>query len=238
MGVMRQKLYRLLAALTRWLTPQASLSPGRVFLCLGLIVLSLIVPLPALVLLVLIALRPEPILTPEGRRRLRPVALLLVAGGVYFLLRRSALSLPAVSVILERLAIPSAHAAPAAPDVPPALELVSPSSASQRLGLVLCMIREGLRLVVWPHPLRAGYDGLGAGGPIHALAIVSLVAMSAILWRRSAPGFLLGLGFFLVALLPSTRIFSSFSAQMAERYLLDAQDLCPSDNIALSEVAA
>lgn len=50
MGVMRQKLYRLLAALTRWLTPQASLSPGRVFLCLGLIVLSLIVPLPALVL--------------------------------------------------------------------------------------------------------------------------------------------------------------------------------------------
>lgn len=176
-------------------------------------------PLPALVLLVLIALRPELILTPEGRRRLRPVALLLVAGGVYFLLRRSALSLPAVSVILERLAIPSAHAAPAAPDVPPALELVSPSSASQRLGLVLCMIREGLRLVVWPHPLRAGYDGLGAGGPIHALAIVSLVAMSAILWRRSAPGFLLGLGFFLVALLPSTRIFSSFSAQMAERYL-------------------
>lgn len=50
MGVMRQKLYRFVAALTRWLWPQASLSPRRVLIALGLVVVSLVVPLPALLL--------------------------------------------------------------------------------------------------------------------------------------------------------------------------------------------
>lgn len=47
---MRQKLYRFLAALQHWLGTQAALTPGRVLIGLGLFVLSLVVPLPALVL--------------------------------------------------------------------------------------------------------------------------------------------------------------------------------------------
>lgn len=172
-------------------------------------------PLPALVLLVLVFHRPELLRTAAGRRRLWPALSMLAVAAVYLLLRRVALTPTPESLAALQALGKSAS--------PTGAQLALPSSGQvflMHLGMALCFLREGLRLLVFPHPLHAFYHSLGAGGPGHALAMHVLILGSALLCWRSAPGFLLGLSFFYLALLPSTRIvMGSASAAMAERYL-------------------
>lgn len=131
----------------------------------------------------------------------------------------SALPLIVIAVVylwLRRRAIGALGA-----DVPGLTFATNPQSYSERLGMVLTMLRQGLRLLFVPHPLRANYDTLGSGGPLHALLIHVLILGSALWVRRSLPGFLLGLGFYYVAMLPSTRLFGAgnFTITLGERYL-------------------
>ena len=156
--------------------------------------------LPLLLLLMLAFLRPQLLFDRRNWRRLWPAISLIVVVAGYLLLRRLAL--------------------PGRLDDVPVAKIV-PQNFAHRLGMALTMLREGLRLLFVPHPLRANYDAFGAGGPLHALLIHALILMSAIMTRRSAPGFLLGLGFYYLAMLPSTRLLTSgaFSVTLGERYL-------------------
>lgn len=172
-------------------------------------------PLPALVLAVLIFHRPELVRTAAGRWRLWPALSLFAVTAVYLVLRRAALTpAPATLVALQTLG---------KAQLPTGTQLTMPTSAAlffKQLGMGLCLLREGLRLLIFPHPLHAVYRELGLGGPWHALAIHVLILGSALSAWRSTPGLLLGLGFFYLALLPSTRLLmGSASAALAERYL-------------------
>lgn len=161
-------------------------------------------PVPVLVLVVLLYHRPALALSAAGRRRLWPALSMLVVAAAYLLLRRAALTSHGVPVYGSGVQLTLPHGA----------------LLLKQLGMALCLLREGLRLLVFPHPLHAIYHSLGLGGPGHALAIHVLVLGSALLCFRTAPGFLLGLSFFYLALLPSTRILmGSASASLAERYL-------------------
>lgn len=167
-------------------------------------------PLPVLVLVVLLWYRPALALSAAGRRRLWPALSMLAVAAAYLLLRRAALTSHGVPVVGSGVQLPLSPL----PPLPQGALLLN------QLGMALCFLREGLRLLVFPHPLHAIYHSLGLGGPGHALAIHVLVLGSALLCWRTAPGLLLGLSFFYLALLPSTRILmGSASAAVAERYL-------------------
>ncbi len=168
--------------------------------------------LPALVLLVVCGLRPALLLDRRQRRALwAALPWLLVPLVVYLALRSHALATR--GGLLNTLPI---AATPASPDG------ITPSWLPlQRIGPALCMLREGLRLLVYPQPLRASYDTLPGGGPLHALLFHGLLLSSALLAARTARPLLVALLFYYVALLPSTRPLSSdpIQSQMAERFL-------------------
>jgi hypothetical protein len=174
-------------------------------------------PLPVLVLIVLVSQRSDIAFTRDGLRRLAralaPALILLVVTGVYLLIRQVALATPTgldISAALPEIDPPPPALAPAFDG----LQWLS------RLGNSLRMLREGARLVLWPHPLRAIYYDLGNGGPWNALVIFCFTLALTIPIRKTAPGILLGLAFFCVALLPSTRFLSGGSSHaIAERYL-------------------
>lgn len=170
--------------------------------------------LPLLIFWTLAIVRPHLLWRESGERGLRGLIAridlrllaaaipLFVVAVVYLWLRRQALT--------------------AQSDAIPGISIATNAQPyAERLGMVLTMLRQGLRLLFVPHPLRANYETLGSGGPLHALLIHALIVASALWTRRSLPGFLLGLGFYYVAMLPSTRLFGAgnFTVTLGERYL-------------------
>lgn len=167
--------------------------------------------LPALLALVLVALRPDLLRNAAQRRRLWPALLCaIVPLVIYLVLRSQALALR--GGLLATL--PSAA-------TPTVAEGPHSWLSTGRIGPALCMLREGLRLLLYPTPLRASYDTMPGGGALHAGIFHLLILGSALLSLRRAPGLVVGLLFFYVALGPSTRPFSGepISSQMAERFL-------------------
>ncbi|MBN1771656.1 MAG: hypothetical protein JXB32_10365 [Deltaproteobacteria bacterium] len=141
---------------------------------------------------------------PAGTRRerlrgLAPVLMLAVPLLLYLLLRANALG-----------GAPSAAAGAAA------------GAWGDRLAQTATMMLESLRMLVWPHPLRATYQDFVPSNVALAVA-VHLALAGAFIWglRRRRPAVAAGLGFFYLALLPSTRLFTdpSISVAVAERYV-------------------
>jgi len=195
----------------------ASLSPSTWLALSGLYLASLLcresaLSLPALLAVVLIGLRPELLADRTQRRRLGLAVLwFLSALAIYLTLRGHALAQRG-GLLATRASVLTQPAAD--------------SSAGgwllpQRLGPALCMLREGLRLLVYPQPLRASYDSMPGGGATAAAIFHLLVLGSVLLSARSARLLVVALLFFYVALLPSTRPFSGdpIQSQMAERFL-------------------
>jgi tetratricopeptide (TPR) repeat protein len=82
---------------------------------------------------------------------------------------------------------------------------------------------------VWPHPLRASYENFAPSGVGFAVLLQALLIGAALwAWRR-LPWLAFGLGFFYVALLPSTRLLtaathaSGLLAQPAQGLILVAE---------------
>lgn len=186
--------------------------PWRAFAGAALLYLSALLfresaaPLPILVLLVLAFARPNLVFVRAGWRNLLPALSLFVVALFYLWLRNSALaSQPPLSVSLP---------------IPVVGLRTEDSYFLTQLGMVLKMLREGLRLLIFPHPLHAIYHTLGKAGALHALALHGIVLFAALWAWRTDPGLLLGLAYFYIALLPSSRILTgSASVAMAERYM-------------------
>ena len=155
------------------------------------------VTLPALAAFVLWFGRPEL----ERGRRLRlliPLLALLLPLAVYLWMRSAALGL-------------------AGSPLHSVLEAVGYQSFSQRLGLVATTFRDYWRMMIWPWPLRATYQdylvhGIGGAVALHGVLLAVVLA-----FRRQCPGGLLGVAFFYVALLPSSKLMTD-PAWLAERF--------------------
>ena len=148
------------------------------------------VSLPVLAALMLFFLHPEDAFR-RLARRLAPLATLIVPLVVYLALRHSALSGT------------TAHSPSLAENVAPDRGL------GYQLTLVVESLREYLRMVFWPHPLRASYGDFGVTAVPVSVAVLGLAIGLAIgLWRR-APLVTFGIGFFFLALLPSTRLVTA-----------------------------
>jgi Tfp pilus assembly protein PilF len=154
------------------------------------------VSLPVLAALMLGYLHPEDSWR-RFARRLAPLATLVVPLVGYLAARQSALSAPA--------------------SINPSLaENVDPHGGlGHQLALTLESLREYLRMVLWPHPLRVSYEDFGVTAVLVSLAVLALVAALAIGLRRRAPLFTLGVGFFYLALLPSTRLATASSLSLS-----------------------
>lgn len=204
----------------RWLDtyPKLAFAAAAVIYLAALLCRESAAPLPFLMVLILVFARPELALTREGWRRLWPALGLLVVAVGYLLLRRAALAAPV-------LAGPAVSVTPGAPGAVALTDLAAGlaqqgSSFIGQFGPPLCLLREGLRLLVYPHPLQAIDHTLGAAGPIHALIIHAFVVLSALFALRSDPGLMLGVAFFYLALLPSTRVLLGHPSEaIAERFL-------------------
>jgi len=170
--------------------------PGLAWTLAGLIYLAALlcresaVSVPVLAAFMLRFLHPE-----DGwrrlTRRLAPLATLIVPLMVYLVLRQSALS----GTIVRS---------------PTLAENLEPDGGvGYRLALVLESLREYLRMVFWPHPLRASYEDFGVTAVAVSLAVLALAIAVAIVLRRRAPLVAFGVAFFFVALLPSTRLVTA-----------------------------
>ena len=96
-----------------------------------------------------------------------------------------------------------------------------PLTASDRIAYAACSIRDGLRLLLWPSPLRASYGNYEPQAVWLGVLVLMAAAVLAVALRKRHP--LVGLGFvwFAVTSLPSTRLLtdSSVAIAFAERYL-------------------
>jgi protein O-mannosyl-transferase len=96
--------------------------------------------------------------------------------------------------------------------------ILGASAPVHRLSLVAATLRDYWRLLLWPHPLQASYEGYTLRAVPLAL-VVHAAALGAVIWaRRRHPSLAAGIVFFYVALLPSTRLFGD-PAVLAERFL-------------------
>jgi hypothetical protein len=159
------------------------------------------VTLPLLALLVLVAEAPAG--DADWWRRLLPVSWLAIPLLVAATLRYFAIGLGGVTATQN---VSAGHAAGL--------------TWSQRIPLLATSLREFSRMIAWPHPLRASYDDFVPSGLASVVVILALVATAAVfMWRRSRV-VSVGIIFFYVALLPSSRLVSSLGVvvTLAERY--------------------
>jgi tetratricopeptide (TPR) repeat protein len=130
-------------------------------------------------------------------RRLAPLATLIVPLGLYLVFRQLALS----GTIVRS---------------PSLAENVDPDAGlGYQLALVLESLSEYLRMVFWPHPLRASYEDFGVTAVPVTLAALALAVGVAIWFRRRAPLLTLGVAFFYLALLPSTRLVTASNLSLS-----------------------
>jgi hypothetical protein len=153
----------------------------------GLLFRESAVSLPALAVLLLGLLRRE---RPPARRLAR-AGLLVLPLLVYLALRSAALA-----------GVPPSTTVPLSEHPPP-------SGVVEQLGYALASLREYVRMVVWPHPLRVSYEDFTGDGVPLALLIHAGLLGTALLTVRRMPALAAGIGFFYLALVPSTRLFTA-----------------------------
>jgi protein O-mannosyl-transferase len=169
----------------------------------------------------------------EEQHRLRAWSAAAVLYLAALFSRESAVSLPALAVLLLVLLRPESgtrriawvlvllvplaaylalrHAALAAmpeTSVPPLTEIAAPEGVADRMGIVVASFGEYLRMVAWPHPLRLSYEDFAGGEVLLAIVVNGALVLLAVLCRRRAPIVAFGIASFYVALAPSTRLFT------------------------------
>lgn len=139
------------------------------------------------------------------RARLRGAAgaaALLIPFAAYWALRQAALGEPGGGMARSLLAD----------------SLLAGEGPWLRVTLVIATLRDYWRMVVWPWPLRATYEGYVVNGVAAAALLHLALVWAAWALRRRAPALGFGIGFFYVALLPSTKLFAD-PAVLAERFV-------------------
>jgi protein O-mannosyl-transferase len=158
------------------------------------------VSLPVLAALLLCLLRPSLDLRKE-LRRLWPLALLALPLGLYLWMRQAALA---------------AQGGGVASSLSDGLGLAG--GLAERLPLVAVTVRDYLRMLVWPWPHRLTCGDYVVRGLGLAVALHVALIGAAVLLRRRAPAFAVAVGFFYLAILPSTKLFGD-PAVLAERFV-------------------
>ncbi|HET6565576.1 MAG TPA: tetratricopeptide repeat protein [Xanthomonadales bacterium] len=156
--------------------------------------------LPLLVVAVLWLTRSD-----SWQRRLRacaPVVTMVLPLGIYLALRSHALG------------------APVTPGETPAGSLQPLASYGMDFGLAklapaVLFWFESLKNLVWPYPLQIYYDPPQTSAWLALAAQVLLLASAVMAWWRKQPLLLLGLAFFYLAILPSSRIIGEPGVQAA-----------------------
>jgi tetratricopeptide (TPR) repeat protein len=137
----------------------------------------------------------------EGWRRVvravAPVATMLVPLGVYLTLRHAALT-NSIS-----------HAPSLSENIAPQTGIFG------QLALVVESLREYLRMVLWPHPLRASYEDFRVTALPISLVVLAVAIYLAVALRRRAPLATFGIGFFYLALLPSSRLVTASNLSLS-----------------------
>jgi len=159
-------------------------------------------------------------------RRLAPVAVLLLPLGEYFVLR--------------------GHSMAAAGEATggPILGVVTGEDFLSRLAYSAATLREYLRMLLWPHPLRASYENFSGTGLVASVIVHGALVASAILVRRRAPLVAIAIAFFYVSLLPSSRVFTAIGSALGvmklQNSLLIAERVAylPSVSVAIASAAA
>jgi tetratricopeptide (TPR) repeat protein len=203
--------------LVRWADTRPALAWGLAGLAYLFALLSResAVTLPVLAALVLVTVGGPSV----WRSRAHWIGLVTAAAvplAVYALLRSAALSVHRAA--MGRIVMPAA-----------------PDSTLDRVGQIVFTLGEATRMMLWPHPLRASYADLEVAnvGPI--LLGLAALAAAAFATRRTLPSLAMGVAFFYLALMPSTRLLANPGSieLAAERYVylpsvgLSLALLCP-----------
>jgi hypothetical protein len=138
-------------------------------------------------------------------RRLAPLALLVLPALVYLVLRTNA-GIPLFGVSATQ-SLPSG--------------LQASTGGVERVLVSASQLSTFLRMLVWPHPLRASYDDYAPSTGVFGLVLHLVIVGMALLWWRRAPLVAVAVAFFYVALLPVTRIVSHLGvvSTVAERFV-------------------
>ena len=178
-----------LGVLWRWEEQRrvAAWSAAAILYLVGLFFRESAVSLPALAVLLLALMRPEGGLS---ARRFAPAALLLLPLVVYLPLRHAALAAAPIS------------------SLPQLAETAPPTGAGARLAFALGSLCEYVRMVAWPYPLRVSYEDFAGGNVVLAVLVNGALVGLAVLARRRMPALSFGIGFFYLALAPSTRLLT------------------------------
>jgi tetratricopeptide (TPR) repeat protein len=142
------------------------------------------------------------------------------AGGLRAIVRRA---LPVVSLALPLaiyLVLRERALATVGSTIPLAALHEETPTLARRLALAISTVADGLRLMVWPWPLRASYDVYEPHAVVwSALALTTLAVAAIVLWRR-IPALGFGLFAFVGALVVSSRLVTDPTvAGFAERFL-------------------
>ncbi len=187
---------------------------------LGLFCKESVAPLPLVLVALLVIMPPEQ--NRPSWRRLAGVLSLAIALIIYLVLRRHALS----------------HAAASVPRI--LADTSGMSSLSGAIAVALTTVRDALRLLIWPHPLRAAYGDYRAHQVVTALVVMAALVGASWRWRKQVPEVAAGFGLFVIMLLlPLARLFldGQLANVFAERHLyLPALGLCLVLARALAEV--
>lgn len=185
--------------------PAVAWTAGAVLYLLALLCRESAVSLPALAALMLWLAHPaEP-----ARMRLRrvlPVATLAIPLIAYFVLRHFALASTVQSSA-------------------PVLGVDAGRDLVSRFFYSVAALREYARMMVLPWPLRVSYEDFRGDGLLAAVITHVVLIGTAVGLRRRAPLATFAVAFFYVALLPSTRLFTSagLSLQIGDFVILQPQ---------------
>lgn len=196
-----------------WLFNYLETKPARAWLGFGAIYTVSIffkesaLVIPGIAVALIVILTPGSLL--ERVRRFLPVFWLLIPIAVYFYLRSIGIasnssgdieSMEAGAMMLDATRLPG----------------------QDTLMGVLAVCGGGLKLMLWPHPLKLWY-GYPTDAVVYSMiaAQILLIAASIVLFFRGRPGLAAGLSFYYVAMLPASRLISMDGARphLTDRYL-------------------
>lgn len=183
-----------LCAIRRWHEQRAVLawSLAAVLYFLALLCRESAVTLPVLAALMLWFTHADE--APAQRlRRILPVLFLAIPLAEYILLRGFALATQTQSAV-------------------PVLGVEIEQDLASRLLYSAAAVREYVRMMIWPWPLRLSYENFAGGGLASAALVHGVLLTAAIRLRRIAPIASFAIAFFYVALAPSTRVFTDLGS--------------------------
>lgn len=186
------------------------------------------VTLPAIAVMLLVLVSSDP--WPRRLRACLPVFWLLIPLGIYLFLRAHAIDVPGAATagaVAEQADtagdVAGAATESAGEEIARSVSLVSDTVTIQFRGIrsALDLWFASLKHIVWPHPLQIVYDPLKTPFWLVLTSQSLLLALAVFKWIKGRPGLLVGLAFFYLAIIPSSRLLGSASSSpgLADRLL-------------------